>query len=30
MFDSMSVQDIAAACGFVLSYCAGIIAGLLS
>lgn len=30
MFDAMSVQDIAAACGFVLSFAAGVIAGLLS
>jgi hypothetical protein len=30
MFDAMSVQDVAAAVGFVLSLAAGIIVGLLS
>lgn len=30
MFDSMSIQDITAAIGFVLSFGVGIMAGLLS
>jgi hypothetical protein len=30
MFDSLSVQDIVAVCGFVLAWGVGIIAGLLS
>jgi hypothetical protein len=30
MFDAMSIQDIAVACGFALSFGVGVIAGLLS
>lgn len=30
MFDSMSVQDVITACGFAVTFCIGVVAGLLS
>ena len=30
MFDAMSVQDLLAACGFALSFCVGVVSGLLT
>jgi hypothetical protein len=30
MFDVMSIQDVVASCGFVLSFAAGLLVGLLS